>query len=326
MLRVAMNLLLLLFGLVLLLAGGDALVRGAAALARQLGISPLVVGLTVVAFGTSSPELAVNVTAALRGSGGLSFGNVIGSNLANIGLVVGLAALLRPLHIQKSVVRRELPMMMLATAVAFVFALDSLFAGGGPSRYERGDGIVLLLLMTVFIYYTAVDVFRQRESGQGEVGLAPGGWSIPISLAMGAAGLVGLLAGARFTVQGAEGIARVLGVSEAVIGLTLVAIGTSLPELAASMVAAWRGQTGIAIGNVIGSNLFNLLLVLGATATIRPIPVPVGGNADLTVLALLSVLFFGLCATRERFIIRAEGAFLLTMYVLYLCGRLLFFF
>jgi len=319
-----MNLLLLLFGLILLLAGGDALVRGAAALARQHGISPLVVGLTVVAFGTSSPELAVNVTAALRGSGGLSFGNVIGSNLANIGLVVGLAALLRPLHIQTSVVRRELPMMLLATAVAFVFALDSLFAGGALSRYERGDGIVLLLLLSVFIYYTAVDVFRQRESGQGEVGLAPGGWSVPISLALVAVGLVGLLAGARFTVDGAEGVARALGVSEAVIGLSLVAIGTSLPELAASLVAAWRGQTGIAIGNVIGSNLFNLLLVLGTTATIRPIPVPPGGYVDLSVLALLSVLFWVVCATRERFIIRAEGALLLTMYMLYLCGRLLF--
>lgn len=323
MLRVAMNLLLLLFGLILLLVGGDALVRGAAALARRLGISPLMVGLTVVAFGTSAPELSVNVTAALRGSGGLSFGNVIGSNLANIGLVVGLAALLRPLHIQTSVVRRELPMMLLATAVACVFALDSLLAGGTPSSYERGDGIVLLLLMSVFIYYTAVDVFRQRQNGQGEVGLAPGGWSVPVSLSLGAVGLVGLLVGARFTVEGAEGIARAAGISEAVIGLTLVAIGTSLPELAASLVAAWRGQTGIAIGNVIGSNLFNLLLVLGATATIRPIPVPAGGVADLTVLTLLSVLFWGVCATRERRIIRAEGALLLTMYVIYLCGRVL---
>jgi cation:H+ antiporter len=315
-----MDLLLLLFGLILLLVGGDALVRGAAALARRLGISPLVVGLTVVAFGTSAPELTVNVTAALRGSGGLSFGNVIGSNLANIGLVVGLAALLRPLHIQTSVVRRELPMMLLATAVAFVFAL----AGDASSGYERGDGIVLLLLMSVFIYYTAVDVFRQRKSGRGEVGLAPGRWSVPVSLALGAAGLVGLVAGARLTVDGAVGIARAAGISEAVIGLTLVAIGTSLPELAASLVAAWRGQTGIAIGNVIGSNLFNLLLVLGVTATLRPIPVPVGGIADLTVLSALSVLFWALCATRERRIIRAEGALLLTVYVLYLCGRTLF--
>jgi cation:H+ antiporter len=323
MLRVAMDLLLLLFGLILLLVGGDALVRGAAALARQLGISPLVVGLTVVAFGTSAPELMVNLTAALRGSGGLSFGNVIGSNLANIGLVVGLAALLRPINIQTSVVRRELPMMLLATAVAFVFALDSLLAGDASSGYARGEGIVLLLLMSVFIYYTAVDVFRQRQSGSSQVGLAPGGWSVPVSLALGAAGLVGLVAGARFTVEGAVGIAHAAGISEAVIGLTLVAIGTSLPELAASLVAAWRGQTGIAIGNVIGSNLFNLLLVLGATATLRPIPIPVGGVADLIVLSVLSVLFWVVCATRERLIIRAEGAFLLAVYVLYLCVRAL---
>jgi cation:H+ antiporter len=282
-----------------------------------------VVGLTVVAFGTSAPELAVNVTAALRGSGGLSFGNVIGSNLANIGLIVGLAALLRPLEIQTSVVRRELPMLLLATAVAFVFALDSFLAGGASSRYERGDGIVLLLLMTVFIYYTVVDVFRQRESADAEVGLASGAWSVPVSLALGAAGLVGLVAGAHFTVEGAVGIARAAGISEAVIGLTLVAIGTSLPELAASLVAAWRGQTGIAIGNVIGSCLFNLLLVLGATATIRPIPVPAGGVADLTVLSVISVLLWGVCATRERQIIRAEGVFLLAVYVIYLSARAL---
>jgi cation:H+ antiporter len=319
-----MDLLLLLFGLILLLVGGDALVRGAAALARRLGISPLVMGLTVVAFGTSAPELAVNVTAAWRGSGALSFGNVIGSNLANIGLIVGLAALMRPIDIQTSVIRRELPMMLLATAVAVVFALDSLLVGGASSRYERGDGIVLLLLLNVFIYYTAVDVFRQRKSGSGEVGLAPGSWSVPVSLALGTAGLVALVVGARFTVEGAVGIARAAGISEAVIGLTLIAIGTSLPELAASLIAAWRGHAGIAIGNVIGSNLFNLLLVLGATATIRPIPVPVGGLADLAVLSLLSALLWGVCATREQQIIRAEGAFLLAMYVIYLSVRVLY--
>ena len=318
-----MDLLLLLLGLFLLVVGSDALVRGAAALARRLGISPLVVGLTVVAFGTSAPELAVNVTAALRGSGALSFGNVIGSNMANIGLIVGIAALLRPLDIQTTVVRRELPMLLLATAVAFVFAIDADLAEDATSRYARGDGIVLLLLMSVFIYYTVVDVFRQRQNGRGAVGLAPGTWSVSVSLAMVAIGLLGLLAGAHFTVEGAVGIARAAGISEAVIGLTLVAIGTSLPELAASLVAAWRGHTGIAIGNVIGSNLFNLLLVLGTTATIRPIPVPAGGFGDLTVLSGVSVLLWVICGTRERKIIRAEGALLLTVYVAYLSGRAL---
>jgi cation:H+ antiporter len=318
-----MDLLSLLFGLMLLLVGGDALVRGAAALARRLGISPLVVGLTVVAFGTSAPELAVNVIAALRGSGALSFGNVIGSNLANIGLIVGVAALLRPLDVQAIVVRRELPMMLLATAAAFVFALDSVLAGDDSSFYERGDGIVLLLFLCVFIYYTAMDVFRQREKRRTEVGLAPGGWSISVSLAMATAGLVALLAGAHFTVQGALAIARSAGISEAVIGLSLIAIGTSLPELAASLVAAWRGHAAMAIGNVIGSNLFNLLLVLGTTATLRPIPVPVHGVTDLAVLSLLSLLLWGVCASRERQIIRVEGAVLLTVYVAYLIVRVL---
>jgi cation:H+ antiporter len=320
---VATDLLLLAVGLALLLGGGDALVRGAAALARRFGISPLVVGLTVVAFGTSSPELAVNVTAAWRGSGALSFGNVVGSNLANIGLIAGMAALLRPLDVQAVVVRRELPMVLLATAVAFVFALDASLARDEVSRYERGDGIVLLMLLSVFLYYTAVDVFRERESASREVGLAPAGWSVPVSVLISAAGLVALVLGAHYTVEGAVAIARDLGISEAVIGLTVVAIGTSLPELAASLVAAWRGQAEIAIGNVIGSNLFNLLLVLGLTATLRPIPVPAGGVADLIVLLLLSVLLWAVCASRGRRIIRAEGGLLLAMYVLYLGVRAL---
>ena len=318
-----MDLPLLLLGLVLLLAGGDALVRGAATVARRLGISPLVMGLTVVALGTSAPELAVNVTAALRGSGSLSFGNVIGSNLANIGLIVGLAALVRPLDVQAVVVRRELPMMLLATGFALVFALDSVLAGAASSRYERGDGIALLLLLSVFLYYTAADVFRQRESRRGKVGMAPGSWSVPVSLLVATAGLVGLLVGAGFTVEGGVGIARSAGVPEAVIGLTLIAIGTSLPELAASLIAAWRGEAGIAIGSVIGSNLFNLLLVLGATAAIRPIPVPAGGVGDLAVLCALSAVLWGVCVTQERRVIRAEGAALLTVYVVYVSARAL---
>ena len=318
-----MDLLLLLIGLVLLLGGGDALVRGASALAHRLGISPLVVGLTVVSFGTSAPELAVNLTAAWRGSGELSFGNVIGSNLANIGLIVGLTALLRPFDVQSIVVRRELPMMLLATAVVFVFALDPVLAGNASARYVRGDGIVLLLLLGVFVYYTARDVFRQRESRTGKVSMATGSWSVPVSLALATAGLVALVMGAHFTVEGAVRIARDAGISEAVIGLTVIAIGTSLPELAASLVAVWRGQAEIAIGNVIGSNIFNLLLVMGATATLRPIPVPAGGFADLAVLSLLSVALWVVCATRQRRIIRDEGAFLLTIYLVYLSGRAL---
>ena len=211
----------------------------------------------------------------------------------------------------------------LATAVAFVFALDSALADGSPASYGRGDGIVLLLLLTVFIHYTTMEILRQRESGSREVGLAPGSWSIPVSLALGTAGLVALVVGARLTVEGAVGIARSVGISEAVIGLTVIAIGTSLPELAASLVAAWRGHAGMAIGNVIGSNLFNLLLVLGVTATIRPIPIPEFGLVDLTVLSALSVLLWVVCASPGRRIIRVEGALLLATYLAYLSFRAL---
>jgi cation:H+ antiporter len=320
---VVTDFLLLLTGLILLLGGGDALVRGAAALAYRLGISPLVVGLTVVSFGTSAPELAVNLTAALRGSGELSFGNVIGSNLANIGLIVGLTALLRPLGVQAVVVWRELPMMVLATAFALVFALDTVLSGDASSRYDRADGIVLLLLLSVFLYYTAREVFRQRESRRGRVGLAVGSWSVPRSLLVATTGLVVLVIGAQLTVKGGVGIARSAGISEAVIGLTLIAVGTSLPELAASLVAAWRGQAEIAIGNVIGSNIFNLLLVLGATAAVQPVPIPAGGVFDLAALCVLSLLLWGVCVNQGRQIIRVEGALLLTIYLTYLSQRVL---
>jgi cation:H+ antiporter len=319
-----MDLLLLLLGLALLLGGGDALVRGSANLARRLGISPLVVGMTVVSFGTSAPELAVNLTAVWRGSGEISFGNVIGSNLANIGLIVGLTALLRPFAVQSVVVHRELPMMLLATAVVFALALGPLLSGDVSAHYQRDDGIVLMLLLGVFLYYTARDVLARRKRGSRRAGPAAGGWSVPTSLAFAAAGLVALVLGARFTVEGAVGIARAAGVSEAVIGLTVIAIGTSLPELAASLVAVWRGQVEIAIGNVIGSNILNLLLVLGATATLRPIAVPAGGFADLAVLSLLSVMLWVVCATHEQRVIRGEGAFLLMVYLGYLSFRAIF--
>jgi len=197
-------------------------------------------------------------------------------------------------------------------------------SGDASSRYDRGDGIALLLLLSVFIYYTTADVFRQRENGGSRTRLARRGWSVPVSVAVATAGLVVLVVGAHFTVEGAVGIARAAGISEAVIGLTVIAVGTSLPELAASLVAVWRGQAEIAIGNVIGSNVLNLLLVLGTTAALRPIPVPAGGVADLAVLSLLSLALWRVCASRDRRIIRAEGALLLVMYVFYLSLRALY--
>jgi cation:H+ antiporter len=316
-------------GVVILLAGGESLVRGASALARHLGVSPLAVGLTVVALGTSSPELAVNLSAALRGNTAISFGNVLGSNLANLGLVIGSIALLQPLRIETVVVRREIPMMLLATGVAMVLGLDSLL-NGPPDVYTRGDCLALLLVFCVFVYYITGDIRAQRHDRYLEHVAVRGGakrqssrWAPQLALV--AVGVVGLVAGASLTVQGATGLARSWGISDALIGLTLVAVGTSLPELAASLVAAFRGEVDLAVGNVVGSNVLNLLLVLGLTGTVQPIPVPEGGGGDLMVCAVFSVLLLAVSSTYGGRIVRWEGGLLLVGYLVYVVQRVAFF-
>ena len=314
-------------GLVILVVGGDTMVRGASAIAAKLGVSPLAIGLTVVAFGTSAPELFVNVTAALRGSTALSFGNIFGSNMANIGLIIAVTALVGPLHIKNVVISREVPMMLLATLVAVTMGMDSIL-GGGPSVFGRGDGIVLLLLFSVFVYYTLRDLVRQRaDDANGDFAVAPSPevptHPITLSLLFTVAGLAMLAGGSQLTVYGAENVARTLGVSEAIIGLTLVAVGTSLPELVASLVASYRGHPDMAVGNVVGSNIFNLLIVLGATSAIRDIPVPPGGFTDLFVVICLSALFWLTSMSQGRTIIRTEASVLLLLYVGYIGVRAL---
>lgn len=316
------DLLILALGMALLLLGGELLVRGAARLARLLGVSPLAVGLTIVAFGTSAPELAVNLLAAIRGSGGLSFGNIVGSNLANIGLIFGLVALFRPIPVQDVVVRREIPMMMLATAAAMGMAFDHLLTGR-PTWFDRGDGFVLLLFFVVFIYYTLGDFLRGRSTGLApDLDLpSPSEGSVMWNFGLIAIGLVLLTFGADLAVRGAVGMARFLGVPEVIIGLTVLAIGTSLPELAATVTAVFRGQSALAVGNVVGSNIFNLLLVGGLTALVHPVPIPEGATFDLVVLAVLSGLLWMVSMTQGHQILRIEGALLLGIYLTYLIIR-----
>ena len=313
-------------GLALLVAGGEIMVRGASALAARLGISPLAIGLTVVAFGTSAPELFVNITAALRGNTGLSFGNIFGSNMANIGLIIAITALVGPLRIRNVVIAREVPMMMLATLVAAALGFDWVF-DDSPGVFTRGDGVVLLLLFSVFAYYTLRDLVRQRRTDRQLFEAAPSdeppGYSVRAALLLSVAGLLTLAAGGAVTVLGAEGVARAMGVSEAIIGLTLVAIGTSLPELSASIIASMRGHPDMAVGNVVGSNIFNLLIVLGTTATIADIPVPEGGIADMIVVICLSGLLWLTSISQGRTIIRAEATLLLGLYIGYMLGRTL---
>lgn len=321
--------LVLLAGMAVLVLGGEGLVRGASDLAQTYGVSPLAIGLTVVALGTSAPELAVNVSAALADRTGISFGNIMGSNLANMGLVVGVIALIRPVAIETSVVRREIPMMLLATGVALVLGAD-VWLANGPNIYSRGDALAMLLLFLVFVYYVLSDVRSQRDSDRyledlAETSTRIGPPGIPIrSVLLIVVGAIGLVIGAKFTVDGATGMARALGVSEALIGLTLVAVGTSLPELTASAMAALRGHTDLAIGNVVGSNILNLCLVLGVTGVLRPIPVPEGGIVDLVAVSIFSVLLLGVCTTYRQQIMRGEGVLLVVGYLLYIGQRALF--
>lgn len=319
------DLLITLAGLTLLVVGGDAMVRGASALAARFGVSPLAIGLTVVAFGTSAPELFVNVSAAVQGHTELSFGNIFGSNMANIGLIIALTALVGPLPIHNVVISREVPMMLLATLVAAILGVDALL-GSGPSVFDRGDGIVLLLIFSVFAYYTLRDLVRQRggdEDDEFAAGPAPTvpELALPLSVALTTVGLILLAAGGTVTVDGAESLARGMGVSEAIIGLTLLAVGTSLPELVASIIASMRGHPDMAVGNVVGSNIFNLLIVLGTTSTIREIPVPPGGGVDLLIVILLSTLLWFTSMSQGRTIIRAEAAMLLVLYIGYMGVR-----
>lgn len=340
--RMLIDLLLLALGLGILVIGGEAMVRGASALALALGISPLAIGLTVVAFGTSAPELAVNVGAAMSDSGALSFGNIFGSNMANIGLIVGLIAVIAPLPIHSIVIRRELPMMLLATAAAAILALDQTF-GGEVNYYQRGDGMILLLFFVVFLYYTVGDLLRRRNHSRGDTESSEssesdeseehaslieipseddvGTRSAVVNAGIALFGLAALVAGAEITVHSAVGLARTLAIPEVVIGLTLVSIGTSLPELATALIAVRHKNTDMAVGSVVGSNIFNTLLVCGVTATISPMPIPPGGRFDLAATAVLALMLTLTSTTHRRIIIRYEGLLLLATYLGYVIWR-----
>lgn len=303
-------------GVLLLLAGAEALVRGASALALRLGITPLVVGLTVVAIGTSSPELVVSVQAALAGQGGVALGNVVGSNIANLALIVGLATVLTPMTIDPKLVRHDMPVMLVSMAILVVFLLD-----GALERWEGGVLLVGAVLYTVEGIATSRREVRAARAAQVlpevEAALveANAGFKRHILFVVGGVAL--LVYGAELLLDGAVSLATRLGVSEAVVGLTLVALGTSLPELATTVVAARRGEGEIALGNAVGSNIFNVFSVLGPAALAAPIAA-VGVGADvlgiMVGVSLLTLLFL-VTGGRTR---RWEGGVLLLSYGGYL--------
>jgi cation:H+ antiporter len=319
---------LLAIGLAVLLTGGHAVVEGASSAARGLGVSQLAVGLTAVAFGTSAPELAVNLTAVFEGDPAIAFGNVMGSNIANIGLILGLSAILGGLTIRSAVVTREVPILLLATVAALVMGLDPLLTGQ-TAEYDRVDGLILLTLFSVFLYGVIRSVMTGKSEGVPEVPhrLRPPHprWALAGSAGIFLLGLGALTVGAELTVRGAEGVALSIGIPAAAVAVSIVAVGTSLPELVTSLVAVRQGNTDLVVGNIVGSNLFNLLFILGLTATLQPVPVPSGGGEDLVVMLLITSLFVGLLLTGRRRIRTGAGILLVLLWAGYIASRFLLF-
>ncbi len=313
----ALQLFTLAGGLALLMVAASGLVRGASALALRFGLSPLIVGLTVVAFGTSAPELVVSVQAALAGAGGIAVGNVVGSNIANIGLILGVAALVRPLATDPSVLRRDLPVLLGATALAAALLYDR--------EVVLWEGVVLVAALVAYLTWSIVAATRESIAPDASLPVSPEAVLSPEAPAGGAPGaawrdglfvvlgLGGLVLGADLFVGAATSLAEAAGVSNAVIGLTVVALGTSLPELATSVVAASRGEGDIAVGNVVGSNLFNLLGILGVAALVRPLAAPGLQVVDVAVMAAFALILLPMMLSGRR-LGRAEASVLVAGY------------
>ncbi|MCG6122201.1 MAG: calcium/sodium antiporter [Microvirga sp.] len=311
---------LLAAGFALLLAGGEYLVRGAVTVARAFGMSPMLIGLTLVGFGTSTPELVASVNAAMKGAPGLAVGNVVGSNIANILLILGVSAVLLPIATNREAFRRDGPALLIATAVLVAAILS-----GAIDRVMGVAGLALLLAYTAFTWWTDSHELDAGAAmhGQEAQEVDMQGTSLPVALAITLGGMGGVLIGADLLVDAAIVIALDFGLSEAVIGLTLVAIGTSLPELVTSVMAAIRKHADVAFGNIVGSCIFNILGILSVTALVAPLTIPAGIAAfDVWVAALAAVMLVVFAMTGWR-IGRREGAILLAVYGLYIALQIL---
>ena len=296
-------------GVVLLYFGAEFLIRGGVAVARRLKVSPLLIGLTLVAFGTSAPELVVSIGASLNGHGDVSIGNVVGSNICNIALILGVCAMITPLNVNPKLFKLDVPLMLLSSIVLGVFC----YFTGGVNRWES------LVFLTGIILYTSWSLFASKRDGEQPQETdenAGGDMRLPLALLLAIAGLFCLICGGKLLVNSAVSIAKVFDVPEAVIGLTVVAVGTSMPELATSIVAALKGEKDIAIGNVVGSNIFNILAILGVAPMIAPISAPGISMVDLGLMTGLSALLIPMMKT-GMIISRREGCILFLIYIGY---------
>lgn len=299
--------------------GANALTDGSSAIARRWGVSELVIGLTIVAFGTSAPELVISVMSAARGATQLAIGNVVGSNIFNILAIIGVVAMVRPIRVAQSTMSNEIPMALLAAVALLIIGNGPMLGSGGVPQINRVDSLLLLLFFAIFMRYTFHQARKQTElESPSEPDNRSRAMSPLKAWAWVIGGLAMLVGGGDLFVDGASALASRLGVSQAIIGLTIVAAGTSLPELATSVVAARKGKSDLAIGNVVGSNIFNIFLVAGLSGTVRPLQFGSIGNIDLLTLTLSSLLFLAMARWGgTRIITRSEGAILVVLYVAY---------
>lgn len=320
---------LLLSGLVLLIVGARFTVSSASTLAHRFGVSPLVVGITLVAFGTGVPELALNVLSAWNGATSLAFGNLAGASTLNITLVLGITAMIQPLTVKRSVVTREIPLMILASFALLALSADSILGHYPVNLLDMADGLVLLLFFSVFLYYTIFELVTQpdedafvqsvKESCSGDK--APEG-SLQLVIITLVVGIMAVVLGGRMTLSAAVDIARVAGVSEGIIGLTLISFGTTLPELLTCITAARKGQHDLALGNLIGSNILNMLFFFGIVSMVHPIPLPEYGLFDLLMLSGICIALAPIALRGPLKISRGEGLALTIAYVVGISVRL----
>ena len=307
-----LNIIVLVIGFIILIKGADLFVDGASGIAGNFKVSKILIGLTIVAFGTSAPEFAVSVKSLLINSGDMVLGNVIGSNILNILLILGLSALVHPLNVKNNTVKKELPITLMITCAFAVLLSDNLFAGNIVNSFPRGDGLVLILFFGVFMYYL-ISMMRNKIEDEEDTNLP----SLKKSIVLTLLGLIGIVLGSNFVVDSASGLAKIIGISERMISLTIVALGTSLPELVTSVTATKKGEYDIAIGNVVGSNIFNIGVVIGIPIAL------IGGIAsinfsyiDIAVMIISALLLF-LFSLNDRKISKKEGAIFLIIFVIY---------
>lgn len=320
---------LLLLGFLLLVKGADYFVDGSSSIATSLKIPPLVIGLTIVAFGTSAPEAAVSITASIQGQNGIALGNVIGSNIFNLLCVIGMSAFIKPLSVKKSILIKEFPFLILSSVLLLVLTDDLLFQQSQNPILSNGDGLVFLMFFGIFMYYllevalnsrnkkidsNSVTTLLDNDNGNNTCVAT---MSMSKSVLLSIIGIVGIVIGGKLVVDSASAIALNFGVSEKIVGLTIVSIGTSLPEFVTSVIAASKGESDIALGNVIGSNIFNILFILGVSALISPMPVDPSLFLDIVIMIFITIITY-LFSIRKRDISKFEGIMLIIAYVAYM--------